>query len=154
MTENPSAGKPGVLRRYHVGNSPVNGTDPYGLFVNEGFVKLLVKMADKGLKKTIKSLTKRIVEHEAKTPSSHHQHEIKVFKAQLELAKKELEKRGLKYPIVFPFINKKTPQEKGAGGPCPLNKSDNQQPFESGADDGKFSIDDIIDFIFDSKDAY
>jgi len=31
MTENPSAGKPGVLRRYHVKNSPVNAVDPHGL---------------------------------------------------------------------------------------------------------------------------
>jgi hypothetical protein len=80
----------------------VNFVDPAGLTPHLGFIKLLTKMADKSLKKTIKSLEKQIIKHKnaiddpaQKLAKQHHEHEIKVFEEQLDLAKKEATKRGL-----------------------------------------------------------
>jgi hypothetical protein len=59
-------------------------------------------MADKSLRKTIKSLMTNIRKHEnvlsdecQKQARQHHEHELKVFKEQLKLAEQEAGKRGL-----------------------------------------------------------
>jgi len=70
--------------------------------LHKGFMKLLEKMENKSVMKTMKSLEKNIVEHEAalKDPSqalsvSHHEHELRLFRAQLDLAQGEAARRGL-----------------------------------------------------------
>ncbi|OQX04119.1 MAG: hypothetical protein BWK80_54270 [Desulfobacteraceae bacterium IS3] len=69
---------------------------------NIGFIKQLAQMADKGIKKTIKSLKKQIAEHEQslsdpaqEMAKKHHEHEMRVFKEQLKLAEEEAAKRGI-----------------------------------------------------------
>ena len=67
---------------------------------NQGFKDQLSKMGQKSLEKTQKSLQQRIQEHEEKiandpksTAVKHWQHEIRVWKGQLEAVKDELAKR-------------------------------------------------------------
>ena len=79
----------------------MNYTDPSGL-LNEGFINQLLKMANKSLLKTIKSLEKLIQEHEKalvdecqKQAQQHHEHELRLFREQLSLAQQEASKRGL-----------------------------------------------------------
>jgi hypothetical protein len=79
----------------------VNYIDPYGL-VHIGFVNMLRNMADKSVRKTIRSLEKKILKHEEalKDPAQqlakrHHEHELRVFKEQQKLAKEEAARRGL-----------------------------------------------------------
>jgi hypothetical protein len=94
--------------RDNVHNNPINYVDPYGL-VHLGFVNMLRNMADKSIRKTLKSLEKRIAKHEEalKDPAQelakkHHEHELRVFKEQHQLAKKEASRRGL--IGIIPFI--------------------------------------------------
>ena len=85
----------------YVANNPISYIDPYGL-LHEKFVIQLAKMADRSLKKTIKSLEKNIAKHEKalidqcqKEARKHHEHELRLFREQLDLAQKEAAKRGL-----------------------------------------------------------
>jgi RHS repeat-associated protein len=68
---------------------------------NQGFTKQCQTMADSGLRKTIKSLEKRLREHQDKiknNPQSrdvpHWRGEIKTYKEQLVIARKEAKRRG------------------------------------------------------------
>ena len=80
----------------------MNLIDPYGLVVHQGLINQLVKMANRSLMKTIKSLEKQIAKHEKalsepcqSQAKKHHEHELKVFREQLELASEEARRRGL-----------------------------------------------------------
>jgi hypothetical protein len=59
-------------------------------------------MTNRSLKKTIRSLQKRIGRHEQALSdpceaqaAKHHEHELRIFREQLDLAQKEARKRGL-----------------------------------------------------------
>ncbi|MBI4528352.1 MAG: hypothetical protein HY695_31545, partial [Deltaproteobacteria bacterium] len=73
---------------------------------HEGFIKNLSEMANRGVRRTIGSLEKRIAETLSKLADpkqalsiDHHLHEIRVFREQLELARGEALKRGLKLGV-------------------------------------------------------
>lgn len=83
-----------MIKIEYVGNNPVNFVDPLGL-MHGGFIKQVAKMANKSLKRTIRSLEKQIAKHESKNPSKHHKHELRIFEEQLKLAKGEAKRRGL-----------------------------------------------------------
>jgi RHS repeat-associated protein len=81
---------------------PINRTDPFGLIVNQGFINQLAKMTDKAIRRTIRSLRRRIAEHEQKLGNPglaqsqrHYEHEIRVFNEQLKLAELEAARRGI-----------------------------------------------------------
>ena len=83
-------------------NDPVNLIDPDGLFAHAGFIRQLAKMGNKSLRRTKRSLMKRIAEHEKKLADpcqelarKHHKHELRVLREQLKHAEKEASKRGL-----------------------------------------------------------
>jgi hypothetical protein len=85
-----------------VGNNPVNFIDPLGLAPHDAFIAQLAKMANKSLRKTIKSLMMQIEKHEKavadecqKQAKQHPEHELRVFKEQLKLAEQDAAKRGL-----------------------------------------------------------
>jgi len=95
LTKDPIGFAGGDVNLYrYVQNNPVNFIDPFGL-MHQGFINQLLKYSNKELQKAIKSLTKNIEKHEAKSCSSHHEHEIRVFEEQLRLAKEEAKRRGL-----------------------------------------------------------
>lgn len=86
----------------YVLNNPLQFTDPFGL-QNEGFDKQVTDMADRGLRRTIRSLQKNIEEHITKLNDprqylsiKHHEHELRVFREQLKIALKEATRRGIK----------------------------------------------------------
>jgi len=102
ISEDP-IGLAGDINKYvYVQNNPVNWIDPLGLAPHDAFIAQLAKMANKSLRKTIKSLMKQIEKHEKavadecqKQAKQHHEHELRVFKEQLKLAEQEVAKRGL-----------------------------------------------------------
>ena len=61
---------------------------------HRGFIQSLEKMNESSVRKTIRSLEKRLAEHRVKPPSKHHDVEIRAFEEQVELAKQALRKRG------------------------------------------------------------
>jgi len=89
------------LYSYAAGN-PVNATDPLGL-AHEGFIKQLSEMADRSVRSAIKNLGKRIEEHVRslndpvqQLAKQHHDHELRVLREQLSLARQEALRRSLK----------------------------------------------------------
>lgn len=103
VTKDPIGFAGGDVNFYaYVGNNPLNLIDPFGLIGHEGFINLISKMANKSLEQTIKTLNKLIEKHEKalvdecqKEARKHHEHELKVFREQLELAEKEAAKIGI-----------------------------------------------------------
>ena len=82
--------------------NPVNATDPLGL-AHEGFIKQLSEMADRSVRSAIKNLGKRIEEHVRslndpvqQLAKQHHDHELRVLREQLSLARQEALRRSLK----------------------------------------------------------
>lgn len=63
LTPDPIGLDGGINLYAYVQNDPVNYIDPYGL-VHLGFANMLRNMANKSVRKTIKSLEKRILKHE------------------------------------------------------------------------------------------
>ena len=108
LTADPIGLAGGIHLYTYVQNDPVDLIDPHGLS-HIGFLRKIAKMADKSLRKTLKSLEKNIAEHEEalkdpvqKLAQKHHEHELRVFKEQHRLALEEADKRGL--IAVLPFI--------------------------------------------------
>ncbi|MBF0550837.1 MAG: RHS repeat-associated core domain-containing protein [Deltaproteobacteria bacterium] len=86
----------------YVLNDPVNSFDPNGLIGHCGFIKQLARLANKQVLKAIRTLLKRIREHEEALVDEsqmrdilHHEHELCIFREQLRLAEEEAAKRGL-----------------------------------------------------------
>ena len=94
---------------------------------HKGFIKNLARMKTSSLRKTAKSLEKEINRHKAKPPSKHHQNEIRTFQEQLDLANKELGRRG---------------SQEGAAGVCAV-------PIGLGSASDDSPGGEIIDFVLD-----
>ena len=102
MSEDPIGLVGGVNLYRYVGNGPLTARDPLGL-ANEGFARQLADMADRSIRRTVRSLERNIQEHLAKLAdasqtlaSRHHEHELRVLREQLELAEREALRRGIK----------------------------------------------------------
>jgi RHS repeat-associated protein len=107
ISEDPIEFLAGSVNLYsYVSNNPPNLIDPLGL-EHEGFIKQLSEMADKSLRRTIKSLEKNLEQaiKDVADPNlareiNHNLHKVRLFREQASLALKEAGRRGLKIGIL------------------------------------------------------
>ena len=136
LSEDPIGFWGGINPFTYVENAPVNARDPLGL-AHEGFVQQLAQMADRSLGKTIRSLEGRIQEHlraladaSQQLAAQHHEHELRIFRQQLELARGEALRRGLKFGsgiVMILLMELASPAEANAGEEEMLEKWRSQQ---------------------------
>ena len=82
--------------------SPVNLIDPSGLAPHDKFAFQVAKYTNKALKRAMRKFRKNIADHEGaildpcqKLAKQHHEHELRIFEAQLKIIEGEAAKRGL-----------------------------------------------------------